>query len=618
MPIKTTCPHCGKQFKAKDELAGKKVNCPGCKKVVGVPVPSSHVHPALKVSGKGTAELEALAAEVVSDRPAAPEPANVTIDFTCTYCDAELKLPAELSGKQAPCPECRRIIKVPVLEKTGPRDWRAPEKQIGPSGALRKDLPPDDSWSSAQVGKVSTQALVEAGVLKIPKEKLSTRQWVVRVSFVLFLLAVLAGSGWGLYRWWRGSFEEISLTAIEAYVAGKEEEKPTPEARAELVRLLAEYSWLYEERHKRPLETVDAGKKVARQFKAEFTRARQTAEELRDPVLRYTAALDLLLTAQRLPLDQREWVSTLRVAGSGPPRELILRHYIRGRLKPFVSDDAALQREVETIAALFMQAFPALPTGLGTMDASDQQAALGVLGQEAVAVGKRALALQLLKAHLSRVDPKLTPPLPLLGLAHQLGETLPKDLPESARDAARVVGHAQAGQVDAASSLLEEKFKVPTRQTLVLRLEVAAAALAKEMPPVAQKHLDACREWMGPDRLPDAGWERYRWCELQLETAGPEGVGMMDQKLLSGPALGRFRAMLFARRIEQDLANVTPDQARLLEPSGIGRQLAFLRLARAQARNKSPEVGSWVNAVESRPERVFALMGLLMGQLEAN
>lgn len=617
MPIKTTCPHCAKQFKAKDELAGKKVNCPGCKKVVGVPEPSSHVHPALKVGGKGTAELEALAAEAISDQPTAPEPSNVTIDFTCTYCDAELKLPAELSGKQSPCPECRRIVKVPVLEKTGPRDWRAPDKQVGPSGAVRKDLPPEGAWSSTQAGKVSTQALLEAGVLQIPKEKITAGQWVVRASFALFILVVLAGGGWGIYRWWRGSFEFVSLNAIDAYVAGKDEEKPTPEARAELVRLMAEYAWLHEQRHKRPLEVVEGGKKVARQPKAEFTRARQAAEELRDPVLRYTAALDLLATAQRLPLDQREWASTLRVAGSGPPREMVLRHYIRARLKPVANDDTAMQREVDAITALLMQAFPALPTGAGAMDASEQQAALGVLGQEAVAAGKRALALQLLKAHLSRVNPKLAPPMPLLGLAHQLGETLPKDLPESARDAARVVGFAQAGQVEAAARVVDERFKVPTRQSLALRLEVAAAALAKEQRGEAQKHLDACREWMGPDRLPDAEWERYRWCELQVEAAGPEGLGMMDQKLLSGPSLGRFRAMMFERRLDHELSLVTPDQARLLEPSGIGRQLAYLRLARAQARKKSPDAGSWVNAVENSADRVFALMGLLIGQLEA-
>ncbi|HMP59248.1 MAG TPA: hypothetical protein PKD86_07835, partial [Gemmatales bacterium] len=86
MPIKTTCPHCAKQFKAKDDLAGRKVSCPGCKKIVGVPEPSSQAHPALKapkanLSKTEAAELEALAAEVVAEKPPEPEPSQVTIDF---------------------------------------------------------------------------------------------------------------------------------------------------------------------------------------------------------------------------------------------------------------------------------------------------------------------------------------------------------------------------------------------------------------------------------------------------------------------------------------------------------------------------------------------------------
>jgi hypothetical protein len=35
--IAFTCPSCCKELKAKDELAGKKVKCPGCGKAAAVP-----------------------------------------------------------------------------------------------------------------------------------------------------------------------------------------------------------------------------------------------------------------------------------------------------------------------------------------------------------------------------------------------------------------------------------------------------------------------------------------------------------------------------------------------------------------------------------------------------
>ena len=37
MPIEVTCPECDKELRLKDELAGKKVKCPGCAEVLAVP-----------------------------------------------------------------------------------------------------------------------------------------------------------------------------------------------------------------------------------------------------------------------------------------------------------------------------------------------------------------------------------------------------------------------------------------------------------------------------------------------------------------------------------------------------------------------------------------------------
>jgi formylglycine-generating enzyme required for sulfatase activity len=43
--IPVRCGHCGKELKVKDELAGKKVKCPGCRKPVAVPQPAASISP---------------------------------------------------------------------------------------------------------------------------------------------------------------------------------------------------------------------------------------------------------------------------------------------------------------------------------------------------------------------------------------------------------------------------------------------------------------------------------------------------------------------------------------------------------------------------------------------
>ena len=40
MVIEFSCPHCGRELKLKDEAAGKRGRCPGCRNVITVPQPS--------------------------------------------------------------------------------------------------------------------------------------------------------------------------------------------------------------------------------------------------------------------------------------------------------------------------------------------------------------------------------------------------------------------------------------------------------------------------------------------------------------------------------------------------------------------------------------------------
>src|SRR5437868_3579749 len=137
MAIKFNCPHCQKAFQnVKDELAGQKRKCPGCQKIFTIPAPVG-----------APADIEEFAAAAFSDQPqTVEEPAAPTfVDFVCDYCDEKVQVAIELAGKQTSCPHCRRIVKVPLLEKET-KDWRNVKTRI-PSAARRDVGPaPDGLW----------------------------------------------------------------------------------------------------------------------------------------------------------------------------------------------------------------------------------------------------------------------------------------------------------------------------------------------------------------------------------------------------------------------------------------------------------------------------------------
>jgi hypothetical protein len=178
MAIRFSCPHCQKTLNVKDNLGGKRAVCPACKQPITIPAPVAHA-----------ADLEELAARAFADEPAAPAPAapeQATIEFVCYYCDAKVQVSMEFAGKQTSCPECRRITKVPALEKKEATDWRKLDTR--PSGARRDTEPaPEGTWGTASMGTVSRQALVEAAAIPETKERLTWQQWTKR--------GVLAGAG---------------------------------------------------------------------------------------------------------------------------------------------------------------------------------------------------------------------------------------------------------------------------------------------------------------------------------------------------------------------------------------------------------------------------------------
>src|SRR6267378_7320569 len=145
MALKFSCPHCRKGIRVKEELAGKKGKCPACHQVLTIPTVA---RPGAPTSAKPTTEsdIEALALAALAEKektkpsPGPDSASSQKIEFPCPMCDEKISLSADLAGKRAPCPECKRIIKVPELQKEEPKDWRQPAKK-GPSLAKGAQQP---------------------------------------------------------------------------------------------------------------------------------------------------------------------------------------------------------------------------------------------------------------------------------------------------------------------------------------------------------------------------------------------------------------------------------------------------------------------------------------------
>ena len=104
MPIKVSC-QCGKTINAPDNLAGKKVKCPGCSQPIAVPQSTS----------KATSKAVTVSCE----------------------CGKSFKVKAELAGKTIKCPGCSNAVKVPGAQ----RPKAAPVATAPKESA---DLPPND------------------------------------------------------------------------------------------------------------------------------------------------------------------------------------------------------------------------------------------------------------------------------------------------------------------------------------------------------------------------------------------------------------------------------------------------------------------------------------------
>lgn len=204
MDIKFTCQHCKKNLKVPERLAGREGPCPACKKPVKVPkasVPATSSQSGSRTTKakeseeviRAREEAERIAAQVLEDDPVEEEEDVSVITLECPLCFEEITLDASLAGKNEQCPECKRIIKVPQLEKKGPKHWKDAAK--GPSMAKPGVEVPDDVIDG-RAKNVSLEAVQE---LQDKEDAKKARiRWIIygSTTAVALVAVLILGSFW--------------------------------------------------------------------------------------------------------------------------------------------------------------------------------------------------------------------------------------------------------------------------------------------------------------------------------------------------------------------------------------------------------------------------------------
>lgn len=146
-------------------------------------------------------EDEALAA--FTDEPPPPEDEGppATIDFTCSFCEAELHFPLDQAGKQVQCQnaECRRILKVPIPKIEGKKDWRKMDRR-GPAAAIvNQPEELENAWGTETTTRARQDSLAQAGAVATPaKPSVGAFGWMRRIFIVVCVFSVGGAAVYGV------------------------------------------------------------------------------------------------------------------------------------------------------------------------------------------------------------------------------------------------------------------------------------------------------------------------------------------------------------------------------------------------------------------------------------
>jgi hypothetical protein len=628
MAIKFNCPHCNGALAVKDSMAGKRGPCPRCKKEVRVPaappapvpapapttngpssngsathgavvLPSSAPSPdAVQPAAPSPADLEAEAAALLSDAPRQEEPAEVkTIEFTCAFCGEKVQLSAELAGKKAPCPnpECRRIIKVPELQKQEKKDWRKAPPNL-PAGAKKPDEPaPEGAWGSAAATSVSRQALEEAEAVPETRPPLSRMQklrpWLLGAGAV----GVLAVGVLLVLSWVGRNKEKAALQRALDYAKSEGGRKALGPLGEGALHLGAGEYFL----HKKD------SAKAREHFGLALTGLRAGSGAERDALLGELAAIQVELggageevqEGKKLPWNETQ--KTVRAALTsigGRPAGL---EALRGVARRLIA-----RGQPERVLPLTAQVY--------STPGAARQEALAVAGLEFLSADRKAEAEKAADQALAGFSKKgkLSPGAAVVALAVALGRTPPEKGPglEAREDyrAGRAEGLARAGNWEEA----RKEARKPEAVAAKVRGLLALAAVAAQTKNGDTTDADAASQLLGEAPSPS-------WAVLRLAGVGSAG-GLPAERLqtladaIPNASLRAWGQLLVLRaHLSANKGTADVGLTDKIDPQSLSFLLARQELARHNAGRSS----GWASTVDRWEEnaRAFGWVGVARG-----
>ncbi|HEY7330213.1 MAG TPA: hypothetical protein VH592_21425 [Gemmataceae bacterium] len=609
-----------------ERLAGKKGRCKACQQPITVPpLPTSNNSSAAQTDpasaeeqGAAPVDVEAEAAALFSDEPKVEEPPadTQTIDFNCPFCDEPIKLSADLAGKRAPCPECKKIIKVPELVKKEPKDWRKVEAR-GPSGARLPDQPElEGAWSSRTVGSVGKQSLEEAGVLPKVEKPRSLWQKIRLPVLVVSGLLVVGLSGLVIYGW-------LGRRGIERGVKDALTFADSPEANPNTKAALAVAAGEYYLRCRTPQPDPRTGKETSQAKLAnnQFGTALTTLQSAPRGAERDAQLADLALAEVEMGGDKPEADQELRLTWDRTQQLLLaaLReiHDAEAKLHAVRAVAQSLREhgQAARVLPLTNQLFAA-PDG-------DKVAALAVIGLDFFKAGDKDsankaadAALQLFPKDAQAKDAK-APPLraEVVALALLLEK---KDLPAAGDNdddkANELVGKAEAlarqGKWDEARK--EASKAEDAGVQFRARLALAAAAVDAKLPDTSDIEAAFKLAEDGLAKKSERSWTMLSLVQLALQTRLPEErVWAMAGQIGNTALRGRAQLAIFRSQLDKANQVVEDSAADKIDAKSLSRSLAAQALARHNVRMNAGYLGVVQNW--QQPLRSFGALGVALG-----
>ena len=174
MSITISCSNCGREIKAKEKYAGKRVKCPGCETPMLIPVEAGSPQPALQSDQPPPLRTSPTPpADVWRQDVGAPAG---TIGIKCPKCFHEKHIKANFAGQRVKCPSCRQPIDVPAATpSTAPRPDLA---AIGTPVELNELPDPLPSFApDTQLAGVAAGGPAAAVLLEVDDPPWTPPQW---------------------------------------------------------------------------------------------------------------------------------------------------------------------------------------------------------------------------------------------------------------------------------------------------------------------------------------------------------------------------------------------------------------------------------------------------------